>query len=162
MIMNIHGQQVSFEEARKDQLPSILDFLSRAEIASGFIPNLANRSVSIRNRVYNDDLVWIVATLDANIIGCRGVFISVPNNENTFTTLAVDPRFQKIGVGCALFELSVYKAESLGHRTLRFDSWSGNDGISKLAYKFGFKIIQDAFSGKRPEGVRNLIYVREL
>lgn len=90
--------------------------------------------------------VYGVAMIDREVVGYAGVLFGV--DEAHVTTLAVDPAFQRHGVGTRLLLLLARQAANRGAEHLTLEVRMGNEPALRLYQRFGFV----------PAGVRKNYY----
>jgi N-acetylglutamate synthase-like GNAT family acetyltransferase len=146
-------------------LQDLVNFLQKPEIDQAFVRPLSQRDVSINARVHTtfQKGFWLLAKYENFIVGCRGCkgIVDCEKGILEFTTTAIDPAFQRQGIGTLLFQRGIAAAlERYAPRLLRIDSWSGNARLEKLVTKMGFvksRTYDDPT--KRPAGVLSVEYI---
>jgi ribosomal-protein-alanine N-acetyltransferase len=91
--------------------------------------------------------VYYVARVDATVVGYCGLMLA--GDDAHVTTLAVDPPWQRRGIGTRLLLNAVRVATQRGARHLTLEVRVGNDPAQALYRRFGF----------HPAGVRKGYYV---
>ncbi len=151
--------------ATEKDIPRIILFLSEPEIDQAFLPPLSSRNISIAERVGSNftNGFWLVALHRGGIVGCRGCKGLAMEEDRVieFSTFVVRTTFRGIGLGsllmCRALEIAFERYAPL---VMRFDSWSTNEAIEKIALKVGFvkkRVFDDPL--KRPPGVQSVEYV---
>jgi len=151
--------------ATEKDIPRITLFLSEPEIDQSFLLPLSSRNISIAERVGSNfpNGFWLVALHRGKIVGCRGCkgLVMEEGMVVEFSTLAVRTTFRGIGLGSLLMrrasEIALGRYAPL---VMRFDSWSTNEAVEKMALEAGFvkkRIFEDPL--KRPPGVQSVEYV---
>ena len=157
--------EIAVTLAREEDAPRIVSFLSAPEVDKSFLYPLSRRNISISERVYSKfpSGFWLVALYQGEIVGCRGCNGLVDEKDKVveFSTTAVSPLFQGIGLGNLLVRRGVEIAlERYTPLTMRFDSWANNLPIERIALKNGFvktRIFDDPL--KRPPGMQSVEYL---
>ncbi len=159
-------QKLRYQIVDSSAPQDIIEFLSRSVIDQQFVLPLSERDISIEKRVHLGlkTGVWLTVVAEGHIIGCRLIKFDAESRVATFSTLAIHPDFQRLGVGTALLQRSIALArERFAADTIRFDTWSSNQATRRLASKFGFKKTGDVTDvAKRPEGVTSVEYELDL
>lgn len=151
--------------AEKEDLEELIKFIEKPEIDNLFITPLSSRNITIEERVHSkfNQGVWLLLLFEGKIIGCRAL---IPNEkkEVMFSTFAIDPAFQKKGLGKKLYGASIETAKKkFKCKTILVDSWNTNKTAGILAAKFGFQKFQEFDDPKkRPKGIRTVIYKLEV
>ena len=150
--------------ATEGSLPNLVHFLRRPEIDRAFVRPLSQRNVSIKERVRSTYQrgFWLIAQHNGNVVGCRGCkgMVDQENAILEFSTTAVAPGFRHIGLATLLLQTAVAIALArYAPRLMRFDSWSTNAMIERVAQKIGFTKTR-AYDDpqKRPPGVQSVEY----
>ena len=151
--------------ATSGDLQDLVNFLQKPQIDQAFVRPLSQRDVSIDARVHStfQKGFWLLAKHEDIIVGCRGCkgIVDCEKGILEFTTTAIDPAFQRQGLGTLLFQRGIAAAlERYTPRLLRIDSWSGNTRLEKLVTKMGFvksRTYDDPT--KRPAGVLSVEYI---
>ena len=158
-------KEVELSLATKKDIPRIVSFLSKPEIDRAFVPHLSQRSLSIEERV-ESKLVkgfWLIAYHNKVIVGCRGCNGIVDQIKGVveFSTIAVAQNLQRTGIGVLLLRTAVKIAlERYAPSVMKFDSWSTNTTIERMALKVGFiknRTFEDP--AKRPPGIQSVEYI---
>lgn len=102
-----------------------------------FLQEIARRS----------DRVYLVARQGQRVLGYGGLMTS--GLEGHITTIAVDPEFQRRGIGQKLMIGLMESAIAKGGRTVSLEVRKSNDGAQAMYAKFGFQ----------PVGIRRGYYV---
>ena len=157
---------IEIRQANKDETVILCTFLKRPDIDNSFSKPLSQRDLGIEDRVsiVFKKGVWIIATSEERICGCRGLKYDVQNFSVCFTTFVIDPVFRGLGIGQKLFCFSndyairVYKPHSI-----ILDSWDTNEIFKHIALKYGFQKLR-AFNDlcKRPDGVKTIEYIKKI
>ena len=158
---------IEYRIAGKNDLDELVKFLSMPEIDKSFVKPLSERTNTIEERVRTKyDLgLWLLALERKIIAGCLAL---VPNQDERgieISTYAVRPDYQGQGIGGRLIDeaTKLIKDKYREYRTIILDSWEGNKAISRLMNKKKFTLDKAFYDPiKRPEGVRTLVYKREL
>ena len=89
-----------------------------------------SRSVFLSELMRNDNAFYVVAQLDERIIGYAGVWIIL--DEGHITNIAVDPSYQRGGVGQRLMEEITVYAVSRGVTKMTLEVRVSNLGAQAL------------------------------
>ncbi len=151
--------------ATEDDISRIISFLSNPEIDQAFVRPLSNRNTSIEERVRGglSNGFWLIASYNSTVVGCRGCkgIVDQENKIAEFSTTAVASCYRGSGLGTLLLRTAVSIAfEQYSPLVMRFDSWSTNDAMEKVALKAGFRkgrVYEDP--AKRPSGVMSVEYI---
>jgi ribosomal-protein-alanine N-acetyltransferase len=95
-----------------------------------------SRSVFLSELMRNDNAFYVVAQLDERIIGYAGVWIIL--DEGHITNIAVDPSYQRGGVGQRLMEEITVYAVSRGVTKMTLEVRVSNLGAQALYKKMGY------------------------
>lgn len=151
---------ISIHEARSEDLPAIVAFLSRPEIDRSFCKPLSQRDISIAQRVRLKDRqgVWMVAEVDGRIVSCLAIVLRA--ESVVFSTFACINDLKSKRAGGDLWEACLKLAKEkfrAGH--IEIDSWAGNAFLQRFLLKRGFKKIKTfADPEKRPAAVKSVLY----
>ncbi len=158
---------IEYRTAEEKDLEKLIKFLSLSVIDKSFVKPLSQRDISISERVKRKYIngLWLLALQREIIAGCLAL---VPHKEEEtveISTYAVRPDYQGQGIGGRLIEESIKLTRERypDYKAIILDSWEGNEGISRLMDKKGFTLDKAFYdSNKRPEGIKTLVYRREL
>lgn len=96
---------------------------------------------------YRDGRAYVVALVGSTLIGYGGVMLVA--DDGHVTTLAVDPRWHRHGIGTRLLHALASAAIDRGAKNLTLEVRAGNRGAQELYRSFGFA----------PAGIRKGYYV---
>ena len=165
-VPRLASQALSYQIVDNSPASDIIRFLTQSVIDQQFVLPLSKRDIGIEERVLRGKKtgVWLTVVSDGQIIGCRLIKSGPASHAVEFSTLAIHPDFQRIGVGTALLQRSIAVArERFAAETIRFDTWSTNQATRRLAAKFGFRKVGESVDlVKRPEGVTSVEYELDL
>ena len=156
---------VQVRKASNEDLEKIVEFLSKPVIDNMFLKPLSERDISIRERVQKkyEQGIWLLLEENIDVIGCRAIIYDKNKETATLSTFAVHPNHKGKGYGSILYEKSLEVAKEYSPKKIIVDSWTGNKAAEYLAYKFGFtKVDEYDDPEKRPEGVKTVVYQKDL
>ena len=106
----------------------------------------------------------MLAFLEESVIGCRGFTYDETSSIATSSTFAVDPQYQRRGVGTKIFLAAEQYCEQVYRpRCIRMDSWSSNAHVRSLAARFGYTLVREyPDPERRPMGISTLVFERLL
>lgn len=90
---------------------------------------------------------YVVARIGASVVGYAGLMAVL--DDGHITTIAVEPRWSRCGIGTRLLACTVRRAVALGVQQLTLEVRMSNTGAQRLYQRFGFA----------PAGVRRAYYV---
>lgn len=105
-----------------------------------------SRSIFMSEVTRNDNAFYVVALLGRRIIGYAGIWVIL--DEGHITNIAVDPVFQRQGIGQGLLEEIIAHALSRGVTRLTLEVRLSNAAAQALYAKLGFE----------PRGIRKEYY----
>lgn len=156
---------IKLKVAEKKDLGNIVKFLSEPDIDNSFIKPLSERDITITDRVVRKYIngVWLLATYKKDIAGCLAL-IENPHDVE-ISTYAVSAQYRGQGIGSILLNYAYEKTKELykTHNYITLDSWGGNEAITHLMKKHGYKLIKDYDDPiKRPKGYTTVVYIKSL
>lgn len=109
-------------------------------------PNPWSRSIFVSEVTRNDNAIYLVALVGERIVGYAGIWIIL--DEGHITNIAVDPYFQRQGIGEGLMEELTRLAVDRGAVAITLEVRVSNQGAQALYTKLGFV----------PHGIRKEYY----
>ena len=106
-----------------------------------------SRSIFIREVTLNDNAIYVVALLNECVVGYAGIWIIL--DEGHITNVAVDPKFQRQGIGKGLIEELTLHSMKRGVTRMTLEVRVSNKGAQALYGKLGFT----------PQGIRKEYYL---
>lgn len=92
---------------------------------------------TLQSELNNPNSYYIVAKLNAEIVGFAGIWKSV--DDVHITDIVVKKDFRKKGIGSLLLEKLISLTKELKFKELTLEVNSNNEPAKKLYLKFGFK-----------------------
>ncbi len=105
-----------------------------------------SRNIFISEVTRNDNAIYIVAVVGERIVGYAGIWIIL--DEGHITNIAVDPAFQRQGIGQGLLDVLTHAAVQRGVIAMTLEVRVSNTGAQALYSKLGFV----------PNGIRKQYY----
>lgn len=165
LLTNCVKMKIEYEVAREDDLEKLIQFLMNPEIDQAFVKPLSERDITIAERVHLKfkNGCWLLAKDQEQIAGCLAL---IPQqNEVEISTYAISPNYRRMGIGSELLDRAITLTEKTYpyYKFIILDSWEGNTAISRVTDKkeFTLREIYDDL-GKRPEGIRTVVYEKRL
>jgi ribosomal protein S18 acetylase RimI-like enzyme len=132
---------IKYRSYQTSDFQDLLAFLSITE--KDFYPPLSERT-TLRNYLLNDLVVnshTYLALHNDSIIGFINLQINEPaKNETNINTVAIHPKFRKMGIATQLMENVINFSKSNGFSCIKTRTWSINNSGLGLYNKFGFAI----------------------
>ncbi|NLL47048.1 MAG: ribosomal protein S18-alanine N-acetyltransferase [Firmicutes bacterium] len=105
-----------------------------------------SRNIFVSEVTRNDNAIYIVAMVGERIVGYAGIWIIL--DEGHITNIAVDPAFQRQGIGEGLLNVLTQAAVARGVIAMTLEVRVSNTGAQALYSKLGFV----------PNGIRKQYY----
>ncbi|HBG01823.1 MAG TPA: ribosomal-protein-alanine N-acetyltransferase [Firmicutes bacterium] len=105
-----------------------------------------SKSIFISEVTRNDNAIYAVALVDERVVGYAGIWIIL--DEGHITNIAVDPAFQRRGIGQGLMDMLTKFAVERGVVAMTLEVRVSNAGAQALYTKLGFV----------PNGIRKEYY----
>ncbi len=118
-----------YEGLKESQIPRVLEI----EKDSNTAPWSAR---SFRNELTNKQSIFLVAIHGSDLVGYGGTWLCV--DEAHITTLAVGPEFRRMGVGRAIMEQLLRRAQEREMTCSTLEVRSGNEAAINLYKDMGF------------------------
>lgn len=152
--------------AQQQELEALTQFLEHPSIDFQFVKPLSQRKQSIKERVYDKHSkgYWILAkSKEGHIHACLAL---IPNNDEIeISTYAVSETCRGQGIGSTLIDKAIEHTRQLYPKctTIILDSWEGNPAIERIMQKKNFT-LRESFEdpGKRPQGIKTVVYSRKI
>lgn len=109
-------------------------------------PNPWSRNIFLSELTHNDNAIYIVALVGERIVGYAGIWVIL--DEGHITNIAVDPKFQRQGIGESLLSELTRLAVQRGVVAMTLEVRVSNHGAQALYTKLGFV----------PRGIRKEYY----
>lgn len=95
-----------------------------------------SRSIFVSEVTLNDNAIYIVAILNERIVGYAGMWVIL--DEGHITTLAVDPKFRRLGIGRDLMDELTLRSIKRGVTRMTLEVRVSNHKAQSLYEKLGF------------------------
>ena len=105
-----------------------------------------SRNIFVSEVTRNDNAIYLVAEVGERIVGYAGIWIIL--DEGHITNIAVDPAFQRQGIGQGLMDVLTMAAVKRGVVAMTLEVRVSNSGAQALYTKLGFE----------PNGIRKEYY----
>ncbi|MCK9524996.1 MAG: ribosomal protein S18-alanine N-acetyltransferase [Limnochordia bacterium] len=105
-----------------------------------------SRNIFVSEVTCNDNAIYVVALVGERIVGYAGIWIIL--DEGHITNIAVDPLFQRKGIGEGLMDVLTEAAVKRGVIAMTLEVRVSNSGAQTLYSKLGFV----------PNGIRKQYY----
>ncbi|HKM43452.1 MAG TPA: ribosomal protein S18-alanine N-acetyltransferase [Limnochordia bacterium] len=105
-----------------------------------------SKNIFVSEVTRNDNAIYIVALVGERIVGYAGIWIIL--DEGHITNIAVDPSFQRLGIGNGLMDVLTQAAVKRGGVAMTLEVRVSNSGAQALYAKLGFV----------PNGIRKQYY----
>lgn len=115
---------------------TISDFEIISPILSSDFDNFWSPEI-LKSELNNENSQYIVAKIDAKIVGFAGIWKSV--DDVHITDIVVKKDFRKNGIGSLLLQKLITLTKELKFNELTLEVNSNNEVAKKLYLKFGFK-----------------------
>ena len=105
-----------------------------------------SRNIFVSEVTRNDNAIYVVATIGERIVGYAGIWIIL--DEGHVTNIAVDPAYQRQGIGQGLMDMLTAAAVKRGVIAMTLEVRVSNASAQALYAKLGFV----------PNGIRKQYY----
>lgn len=134
------------EQSVTYRLMKLADISSVQVVEAKCFPRPWSRSIFVSEISRNDNAIYVVAEADRRIVGYAGVWIIL--DEGHITNIAVEPDFQRQGIGQGLMDQITKYAVERGVVTMTLEVRVSNATAQALYTKLGFV----------PNGIRKAYY----